>query len=102
MGEEKKAREKRKADWEDECVQRMSRGEEAISFEDYEKDLKEKEEAEEKARKKLKKEQEEKEKELKRKEREERKKKEAQKKEAESESEDECVQRMSRGEEAIS
>merc|ERR1712137_1177659 len=93
MGEEKKAREKRKADWEDECVQRMSRGEEAISFEDYEKDLKEKEEAEEKARKKLKKEQEEKEKELKRKEREERKKKEAQKKEAESDSDDELTEK---------
>ena len=91
--EEKKAREKRKADWEDECVQRMSRGEEAISFEDYEKDLKEKEEAEEKARKKLKKEQEEKEKERKRKEREERKKIEAQKKETESDSEDELTEK---------
>ena len=91
--EEKKAREKRKTDWEDECVQCMSRGEEAISFEDYEKDLKEKEEAEEKARKKLKKEQEEKEKERKRKEREERKKKEAQKKEAESDSDDELTEK---------
>ena len=36
---------KRKADWEDECVKRMAKGEEAISFEDWEKELKSKEEA---------------------------------------------------------
>jgi tetratricopeptide (TPR) repeat protein len=59
---EEKASEKRKDEWEDECVQRMSRGEEAISFDDYEKELKTKEEGEEKARKKLKKEEEEQEK----------------------------------------
>jgi tetratricopeptide (TPR) repeat protein len=53
--EERKAKEKRKADWEDVCVQRLSRGEEAISFEEYEKQLEE----EEKARKKAKKEEEE-------------------------------------------
>lgn len=53
---EEKAREKRKLDWEDECVKRMSSGAEAISFEDYEKDLKKKEEESEKARKKMKKE----------------------------------------------
>ncbi len=56
LAEEARAREKRKADWEDECVKRMARGEEAITFEDYEKDLKQKEEEEEKAKKKLKKE----------------------------------------------
>lgn len=39
---EEKAKGKRKADWEDECVKRMSSGGEAISFEDYEKDLKKK------------------------------------------------------------
>jgi Activator of Hsp90 ATPase, N-terminal/Tetratricopeptide repeat len=35
---------KRKMDWEDECVARMSRNEPAITFEEYEKELKEKEE----------------------------------------------------------
>ena len=59
---EEKASEKRKDEWEDECVQRMSRGEEAISFDEYEKELKTKVEEEEKARKKLKKEEEEQEK----------------------------------------
>jgi tetratricopeptide (TPR) repeat protein len=34
---------KRKAEWEDECVKRMAKGEEAISFEDYEKVIKEEE-----------------------------------------------------------
>jgi tetratricopeptide (TPR) repeat protein len=57
--EERKAKEKRKADWEDICVQRLSRGEEAISFEEYEKQLEEKRKEEEKARKKAKKEEEE-------------------------------------------
>lgn len=50
---EEKAKGKRKADWEDECVKRMSSGGEAISFEDYEKDLKKKEEDAEKEKKKL-------------------------------------------------
>jgi len=55
---EEKEREKRKAEWEDECVHRMSRGEDAIIFEDYEKELKKKKEDAEKANKKLKKEEE--------------------------------------------
>jgi len=46
--EKQKLKEKRKQDWEDACVDRMSRGEEAITFEDYEKEIKKKEEAEEK------------------------------------------------------
>jgi len=35
---------KRKVEWEDECVKRMAKGEEAISFEEYEKMIKEEEE----------------------------------------------------------
>lgn len=57
---EKVALQKRKQDWEDECVSRLADGKEAISFEDYEKELKKKEKEEEKARKKAKKEEEEK------------------------------------------
>lgn len=57
--EERKAKEKRKADWEEVCVQRLSRGETAITFEEYVKDLEEKQKEEEKARKKAKKEEEE-------------------------------------------
>mmetsp|Transcript_24172 Transcript_24172/g.35871 ORF Transcript_24172/g.35871 Transcript_24172/m.35871 type:complete len:549 (+) Transcript_24172:50-1696(+) len=57
---EKKAKEKRKVEWEDECVSLLSRGEEAITFEDYEKDIKKKKEEAEKARKKSKKEEEDK------------------------------------------
>lgn len=64
--EEKKAREeaeaealkKRKVEWEDECVKRMSNNEEAISFEDWEKEQKKKQEEEEEARKKAKKQEE--------------------------------------------
>jgi len=52
------ARTKRRGDWEDACVQRMSRGEEAISFDDYEKDLKDKEEEAAKVKNKLMQEQE--------------------------------------------
>ena len=52
------ARTKRRGDWEDACVQRMSRGEEAISFDDYEKDLKDEEEEAAKAKDKLMQEQE--------------------------------------------
>lgn len=40
--EEEKAREKRKKEWEDECVSRMAKNEEAISFDDWEKEQKEK------------------------------------------------------------
>ena len=57
---EKVALQKRKQDWEDECVKRLADGNEAISFDDYEKELKAKEKEEEKARKKAKKEEEEK------------------------------------------
>jgi len=42
---------KRKAEWEDECVKRMAKGEEAISFEDWEKERKEKEKEEERRKK---------------------------------------------------
>lgn len=56
---EEKATEKRKIDWENECVKRMSSGEEAITYEVYEKELKEKKEEAEKAKKKLKKEEDE-------------------------------------------
>jgi hypothetical protein len=52
------ARTKRRGDWEDACVQRMSKGEEAISFDDYEKDIKDKEEEAAKAKDKLMQEQE--------------------------------------------
>mmetsp|Transcript_9471 Transcript_9471/g.17823 ORF Transcript_9471/g.17823 Transcript_9471/m.17823 type:complete len:600 (+) Transcript_9471:107-1906(+) len=41
--EEQKAREKRKLEWEEECVKRLSRGEEAITFQEYEKYVQEKE-----------------------------------------------------------
>jgi hypothetical protein len=40
--EEQKAREKRKLEWEEECVKRLSKGEEAITFQEYEKQLEEK------------------------------------------------------------
>jgi len=55
---EEKAREKRKIDWEDECVKRMSVGDDAITFEQYEKDCKKKEEEERKAKNKAKEEEE--------------------------------------------
>lgn len=42
---------KRKAQWEDECVKRMAKGEEAVSFEDWEKERKKHEEEEEKKKK---------------------------------------------------
>jgi len=42
---EEEALKKRKVEWEDECVKRMAKGEQAISFEDWEKERKEKEEA---------------------------------------------------------
>lgn len=45
--EEKK---KRKVEWEEECVQRLSKGEEVITFEDWEKERKEKEQARKKAK----------------------------------------------------
>ena len=57
---EKVVREKRKQDWEDECVKRLADGNDAISFDEYEKELKAKKEEEEKARKKARKEEEEK------------------------------------------
>ena len=53
--EAQKMKEKRKVDWEDECVKRMSNNEDAVTFEEYEKEIKDKEEEEEKARKKAKK-----------------------------------------------
>lgn len=49
--EEQKAREKRKLEWEEECVKRLSIGEEAISFQEFEKQVQEKEK---KAREELK------------------------------------------------
>jgi len=55
---EQDAKEKRKGDWEDACVQRMSKGEDAITFDDYEKDLKVKADEAEKVMDKLKKEKE--------------------------------------------
>ena len=63
--EERKAKEKkeqqelykkRKAEWEDECVRRMSKNEPAISFEKWEKELKEAEEAKRKEEEKKRKE----------------------------------------------
>lgn len=54
----KAALEERKKQWEDECVRRMSLEEEAISFEDWEKERKQKEEEEQKARDRAKKEEE--------------------------------------------
>ena len=42
---EEEALKKRKAKWEDECVKRMAKGESALSFEEWEKERKEKEEA---------------------------------------------------------
>jgi len=59
-----------KKDWEDECVERLSKGEEAISFEDWEKERKKKEEEEEKERQRKKKMEEERKKEERRKARE--------------------------------
>jgi len=41
--EEAKAKEKRKVDWEDDCVKRMAKNEPAISFEDWEKERAEEE-----------------------------------------------------------
>jgi len=49
---------KRKLEWEDICVGRMSRGEEAITYEDWDKEEKKKEDEREKATKKAKKEEE--------------------------------------------
>ncbi|KAG7337285.1 activator of Hsp90 ATPase, N-terminal-domain containing protein [Nitzschia inconspicua] len=46
--EEEEALKKRKQEWEDECVKRMAKGEEAITFDDWEKDRKEKLEKERK------------------------------------------------------
>ena len=69
---EAEALKKRKQEWEDECVRRMSSEppEEAISYEDWDKEKKKKEDDEEKARKKAKKEEEERKREEKRKARE--------------------------------
>ncbi|KAL7527689.1 hypothetical protein ACHAXR_003458 [Thalassiosira sp. AJA248-18] len=60
---------RRKKEWEDECVRRMASDppEEPLSFEDWDKERKSKEEAEEKARKKAKKEEEDRNKEERRK-----------------------------------
>jgi len=49
--EEQEALKQRKVEWEDDCVQRMAKGEEAISFEDWEKERVEKEKALEAAKK---------------------------------------------------
>lgn len=46
-----KAQTKRKAEWEDECVKRMAKGEAALSFEEYEKLLKEEDDKKEKEEK---------------------------------------------------
>jgi len=54
--EKKEALKKRKIEWEEVCVQRMSRGEEAITFQDWDAERKKKIEEDEKAIKKLKKE----------------------------------------------
>ncbi|KAL7469191.1 hypothetical protein ACHAXS_009445 [Conticribra weissflogii] len=67
---EKKKLEEWKKEWEDECVERMSKGDDAISFEEWEKKRKEKEEEEEKEKQRKKKIEEEKKKEERRKERE--------------------------------
>lgn len=50
----KEAIKKRKLEWEDECVQRMSRGEEAITFKDWDKERKKKDDDDKKAAKKIK------------------------------------------------
>lgn len=39
--QEEEAKKKRKEEWEDECVKRMAKGDDAISFDDWEKDRKE-------------------------------------------------------------
>lgn len=61
---------KRKVEWEDECVKRMAKGEGAISFEDYEKMIKEAEEKKKKEEEKKRKEEEKRRKEARRKARE--------------------------------
>ena len=86
--EEEKLKEKRKIDWENDCVKRMSNNEDVLSFEEYEKQLKDKEEEEKKARKKAKKEKEEEENRRRRQQQEERRKKAAQRKQEEEEEDD--------------
>jgi len=54
----KEAQKKRKLEWEEECVQRMSRGEEAIAFKDWDTERKKKEAEQEKATNKIKEEEE--------------------------------------------
>ena len=49
--EQEEALKQRKVEWEDDCVKRMAKGEPAISFEDWERERKEKEKAVEAARK---------------------------------------------------
>mmetsp|Transcript_27982 Transcript_27982/g.67922 ORF Transcript_27982/g.67922 Transcript_27982/m.67922 type:complete len:580 (-) Transcript_27982:3412-5151(-) len=56
--EEEEASKKRKQEWEDECVRRMSKGEDAITFEDWDKERLDKIEAEKKEAEKKQKEEE--------------------------------------------
>merc|ERR1712070_1034829 len=49
--EEEERKKKRKKDWEDECVRRIAAGEDAVTYEDWDKDRKKKEKEAKKAKK---------------------------------------------------